>query len=185
MKLANSILKLSEPTLSFQHVLATATDLPPPGPAYYAARRALWLTPLPSSQARSLEPSSSRQKLENLLNSPGAACDDVVWKGGVEKVWKGLAAGGRLKRRLPLNLIIQIIHSAWLRDPDTWPPGAVAPEPDDIWDEVCPNPIIIYPPPGAPAEYPSGVTTPWTAVNVVGDQVVDDRRASGLVVPAP
>jgi hypothetical protein len=136
------------------------------------------LTPLPSSQVRTLEPSSSRQKLESLLNSPGAVCDDVVWRSGVEKVWKGLAAGGRLKRRLPLNLVIRIIHSAWLRDPDTWPPGAVAPEPDDVWEEVSSNPIRIYP---APAEYPSGVTTPWTAVGVVGDQVVNDCCASGLV----
>jgi hypothetical protein len=91
--------------LSFEDILATA-DLPPPGPAYYAARRVLWLTPS-RPLIRPREPSSSRQRLENLLNPPGAVCDEGVWKSGVEKVWKGLTAGGRLKRRLPLNLVVR------------------------------------------------------------------------------
>jgi len=168
--------------LSFDDILAAA-DLPPPGPAYYTARRALWLTPSPSLHVQPREPSTSRQKLENLLNPPGAVCDERVWKGGVEKVWKGLAAGGRLKRGLPLNLVIRIIHSAWLRDPETWPSGAVAPETDDILEDVSPSPMRIYPLPDAPTEYSSGITTSCTTVSV-DNQVADDCCTSGLVVPA-
>jgi len=29
---------------------------------------------------------------------------------------------------------IKIIHCAWIKD-ETWPPGAVAPEPDDILED--------------------------------------------------
>jgi hypothetical protein len=88
----------------FEQLIAT-TSLPPPGPSYYAARRNLWLTPR-SSQTRFQETSTSRQRLETLLNRPGAVADEGVWKGGVERVWKGLAAGGRLKRRLPFNIVV-------------------------------------------------------------------------------
>lgn len=94
---------------TFEDLLqASELDLPPPGPSYYAARRALWLTPRSSpSQPRVLEPSTSRRRLEDLLNAPGAVTSDDVWTGGVEKVWKGLSAGGRLKRRLPMNLVVR------------------------------------------------------------------------------
>src|SRR5277367_6114545 len=91
---------------SFEDLLAS-TSLPPPGPSYYVARRALWLAdshlPLPTS-----EPSTSRQRLEYLLSQPGGTENEAVWKGGVEKVWKGLVAGGRLKRRLPMRLVVRI-----------------------------------------------------------------------------
>ncbi|EIW82346.1 hypothetical protein CONPUDRAFT_38682, partial [Coniophora puteana RWD-64-598 SS2] len=103
--------------------------LPPPGPEHYAARRARWLTP--SKQARRNHSSTSYQKLEKLLARPGAAQSPEVWKGGVEKVWKCLVAGGRLKRSLPMPLVIKIIHAGWLRDPETWPAGAVAPDSDN------------------------------------------------------
>ncbi|KAI6047462.1 hypothetical protein EDC04DRAFT_2556764 [Pisolithus marmoratus] len=104
-------------------------NLPPPGPAHYAVRRALWLTPTkPPEHAPS---SSSRLRLEQLLSQPGAVRSDEAWKGGVQKVWKGLVGGGRLRRRLPMNLVIKVIHAGWLRDPETWPAGAEVPESDD------------------------------------------------------
>lgn len=104
-------------------------NLPPPGPAHYAVRRALWLTP---TKAPEHAPSSpSRLRLEQLLSQPGAARSDEAWKGGIQKVWKGLVGGGRLRRRLPMNLVIQVIHAGWLRDPETWPAGAEVPESDD------------------------------------------------------
>jgi hypothetical protein len=89
---------------AFEDTLATIA-LPPPGPAYYAARRALWLTPVPEAPLPPV-PSTSRQRLEHLLSIPGAVESEEVWENGVEKVWKGLVAGGRLKRRLPMNLVV-------------------------------------------------------------------------------
>ena len=80
-------------------------NLPPPGPAHYAARRALWLTP--TKVPRRSPPSSSRQRLEQILNQPGAVNNEEAWKGGIEKVWKGLVNGGRLKRSLPLSLVVR------------------------------------------------------------------------------
>lgn len=126
--------------------------LPPPGPLYYAARRKLWLTPRSQIRVKP-EQSSIRQRLEELLSQPGAVESDELWKAGIENVWKGLLAGGRLKKRLPMGLVVRgisldiaraitdpliklkIIHAGWLRDPSTWPPGAIAPEPDDILEE--------------------------------------------------
>jgi hypothetical protein len=90
---------------SFDEVLAS-TDMPPQGPAYFAARRALWLNPGTTQPSRPPVQSSSRQRLEGLLNRPGAVNDEGVWKSGVEKVWKGLTGGVRLKRRLPLALVV-------------------------------------------------------------------------------
>jgi len=159
---------------SFEALLAQST-LPPPGPSHYAARRALWLaSPAESSPTHSDSSSSSRQRLELLLNSPDAVHNDQTWKSGVEKVWKGLNAGQRLKRRLPMSLVIKILHSAWLRD-DTWPVGMRAPEPDDmVPDELLPQ---IYASTAAPTEYPSGVTTPWTVHEA-------EEFPSGMVVDA-
>ncbi|KAF9464380.1 hypothetical protein BDZ94DRAFT_1161945 [Collybia nuda] len=121
---------LSSPSATFDSILATA-KLPPPGPDYYVARRALWLTPRCPATPRSPEPSTSRKRLEKILSSPNAVESEAAWKNGIEDVWKGLSGGGRLKRRLPMSLIIKVTHAAWIRD-QTWPMGAVAPEPDDI-----------------------------------------------------
>ncbi|KAE9410161.1 hypothetical protein BT96DRAFT_912999 [Gymnopus androsaceus JB14] len=125
---------------SFEQLLkASDSQLPPPGPAYYLARRALWLkspdnfVPHDDSVPRQL--STSRQKLENLLHTSDAVYNKEAWEGGIEKVFKGLSGGATLKRRLPLNLVIKIVHCAWVQD-GTWPAGAVAPEPDDVAEEV-------------------------------------------------
>lgn len=88
----------------FEELLA-ASELPPSGPEYYAARRSLWLAPR-SAQRGPPEPSTSRQRLEDLLNRPGAVSSEAVWKGGIEKVWDSLSSGARLKRPVPMNLIV-------------------------------------------------------------------------------
>lgn len=93
------------PTPTFEEKIKQAS-LPPPGPSHYDARRALWLTqsngpPLPPI------PSTSRDKLENLLSRRGAAESEEVWNAGVHKVWKALMAGGRFKRRVPMNLVVR------------------------------------------------------------------------------
>ena len=95
----------------FEDLLAT-TDLPHPGPSYYVARRSLWLVPRPL-QFRPVESSTSRQRLEDLLSRPGAVADEGVWKAGIEKVWKGLVAGGKLKRRLPMNLVVRCLYISY------------------------------------------------------------------------
>ncbi|KAJ3932531.1 MAG: hypothetical protein NXY57DRAFT_894009 [Lentinula lateritia] len=126
---------------SFQHILE-ASELPPPGPLYYAARRALWLKSPDNNTPRQISPSASRHKLENLLDTSDAIYSDAVWEGGIHKVWKGLSGGASLKRRLPMNLVIKIVHCAWVRD-ETWPTGGVAPEPDDmVTEEAQPPPVM-------------------------------------------
>ncbi|KAJ3863764.1 hypothetical protein EV359DRAFT_42462 [Lentinula novae-zelandiae] len=126
---------------SFQHILE-ASELPPPGPLYYAARRALWLKSPDNNTPRQISPSASRHKLENLLDTSDAIYSDAVWEGGIHKVWKGLSGGASLKRRLPMNLVIKIVHCAWVRD-ETWPTGGVAPEPDDmVTEEAQPLPVM-------------------------------------------
>jgi hypothetical protein len=78
---------------------------------------------------------------------------------------------------------MKIIHAGWIRDPDTWPLGATAPEPDDILDaKVLPVPIPIYSPlPGVVStECSSGLTTPWMAVNPSPEH----EGAAGMVTEA-
>ncbi|KAJ6598895.1 hypothetical protein DFH09DRAFT_17957 [Mycena vulgaris] len=140
------------------------------GVDFYNARRARWLTP--TLPPRPPESSSSRRKLEQVLSAPDALTSDDVWFGSVEKIWKGLGAGGRLKRRLPMRLVIKIIHSAWLRD-QTWPAGATAPDPDDELGDAPPAPIIH--PASAPS---SGISTPWTLIDADPVLVAADDRSS-------
>jgi len=126
----------------------------------------------PTVPPRPPEPSSSRRKLEQVLGAPDALTSDDVWFGSIEKIWKGLGSGGRLKRRLPMRLVIKIIHSAWLRD-QTWPAGAAAPEPDDELEPPDPPPAPIILPASATS---SGISTPWTLV----DEPDDTQHASLL-----
>ena len=93
--------------LSFDQILQQAS-LPEPGPDYYAARRRIWLTP-----TRVLPPpppaSSSRQRIENLFNQSNGhsiVYSHEAWRNGLEKVWKGLSSGVRLKYNLPLNIVV-------------------------------------------------------------------------------
>ncbi|KAH9951739.1 hypothetical protein B0H21DRAFT_664895, partial [Amylocystis lapponica] len=114
---------------TFERILKTA-DLPPGGPAYFSARRALWFAPGPTPP-QPTEASTSRRRLEYLLNRDGAAESAEVWDAGLGKVWSGLLSGVRLKKRLPLSMVVKIVHTGWIRD-GTWPKGGVAPEPDDV-----------------------------------------------------
>jgi len=98
------------------------------GPAYYAARRSLWLSSTTPSDHRPKP--SSVTKLENMLSEPNALRSWRVWDAGLGRVWKGLLEGGRLKHNLPLPLLVKIMYAGWLRD-GTWPPGAQAP-PDEV-----------------------------------------------------
>ncbi|KAI1786701.1 hypothetical protein LXA43DRAFT_975674 [Ganoderma leucocontextum] len=112
----------------FEERLATA-GLPPPGADHFAARRALWWMP-GSSPPCPTEPNPSRRRLEALLAKPGALEDDEVWGAGVDRVWRGVTGGAKLKHRLPLALVIRILQAGWIHE-GTWPKGAVAPESDD------------------------------------------------------
>jgi len=128
---------VSPPGFSAFDDLIASSELPPPGPDLYLARRELWLTPNQSSpkSPRAKESTGPRKRLEDLLNPPNAIENDKVWK-SVEKVWKNLAAGGKPHSNLPLPLAIKIIHGAWLRDPVTWPRAVIAaPQPDDVLAE--------------------------------------------------
>lgn len=129
---------------TFEQVLQHA-DLPEPGPAYYQARRRLWLTPRKDLAPR-LTPSLAQKKLEAMLNQPNAIHSIQAWNNGLERVWQGLCSGGKLKTFLPMSLIvcnhhtlslhilhlhkIKIVHASWLQD-GTWPAGMEAPSSDD------------------------------------------------------
>ncbi|RPD67349.1 hypothetical protein L226DRAFT_529695 [Lentinus tigrinus ALCF2SS1-7] len=112
----------------YQERLAAA-HLPPPGPEYFNARRALWLVPGPNHSIPT-ETNSSRRRLEALLATRDALEDEVVWQTGVDRVWRGLLNGARLKHRLPLALILKILQAGWIRE-GTWPKGAIVPDSDD------------------------------------------------------
>ncbi|KAG1892285.1 hypothetical protein F4604DRAFT_1913011 [Suillus subluteus] len=131
---------------------------------------------LPRRSITSSPPSSSRQRLEQLLSEPGAVNNEQAWKDGIEKVWKGLVNGGRLKRSLPLTLVIKVIHAGWLRDPDTWPSGAVAPDSDQ--DPAADQPGHSPVPP---------VTMNLNSPNTTSQGVpteVNEINPSGLVIAA-
>ncbi|KAJ3576179.1 hypothetical protein NP233_g609 [Leucocoprinus birnbaumii] len=119
--------------------------MPPPGPKYFEARRQLWLMPRPDrdrKKARSPE-SSAYKKLVEILQMPDAVYSDSCWKRGVERAWKGLSKGERLKHRLPLGLAIKVLHASWVRD-DTWPAGMRVPETDNEGqDEPISEPVIL------------------------------------------
>lgn len=89
--------------------------MPQPGPAHYEARRSWWLTPPRIHTATtSMSPSTSRAKLEALLSREGSSPgdDDAVWNAGLRSVWKGLVGGGRLRRRLPLAMVVRATYAS-------------------------------------------------------------------------
>lgn len=100
-----SPIRLDSPTSSYIDELLATTPLPP-GPAYYLARRKLWLTPRSPRVPCLPDYSASRQRLQAVLSEPNVVHDDDAWRNGIEKVWKGLSSGGKLKHRLPMNLIV-------------------------------------------------------------------------------
>ncbi|KAI6163081.1 hypothetical protein EDD17DRAFT_1571088 [Pisolithus thermaeus] len=159
-------------------------SLPLPGPAHYAARRALWLTP--TKVPEHAPSSSSRLRLEQLLSQPGAVRSDEAWKGGVQKVWNGLVGGGRLRRRLPMNLVIKVIHAGWLRDPETWPSGAEVPESEDDPSHKATPPSPPSPLPRLASRQESYLATskPEDKPLVKHFHDIGEMRSSGLAAAA-
>ncbi|THH04036.1 hypothetical protein EW146_g10282, partial [Bondarzewia mesenterica] len=156
------------PPTPFEALLASE-ELPPTGPDLFAARRALWLTPPPTPPIPT-SPSPSRIRLHDLLNQPGALESNEVWQAGLNKVWKGLVSGGRLRKLLPLNLVVKILYAGWIRD-GTWPESAAAVDNDEFFSSE--NVYVLPPriPPhisSAPGRSTSGHPSDSTSV-VLGD----------------
>jgi hypothetical protein len=94
------------------------TDLPideiTTGPLYWEKRRAEWLQPTSAAEKRAgtngeQEPiSKARARLEALLAPPLAEEDDEVWNDVVSSIWKGLQRGDKLKKNLPLPLVVSV-----------------------------------------------------------------------------
>ncbi|KAI0050198.1 hypothetical protein FA95DRAFT_1460529, partial [Auriscalpium vulgare] len=106
--------------------LLEAAQLPPPGPEYFAARRALWRTRTVPPK----DPTPATVKLEALLEQPGALESDQIWSAGLNKIWRGLVGGGRLKNLLPLRTVIKILFAGWRKD-GTWPEGTAIVDDDN------------------------------------------------------
>jgi hypothetical protein len=92
----------------FENMLAVS-ELPEAGPAYFIARRQLWLTPqsrttpAPSNPARPIS-----AHLQSLLNGPVELLyKDSNWKGGVGKICERILKGQSLSQRLPLQHLVR------------------------------------------------------------------------------
>lgn len=157
---------------SFEQAMSK-TAFPEPGPQYYAIRQALWRTQTrpPPSQPRTAV--TRIPKLQAILQREGPLDKEEYWKGGLEKIYKGLVSGQRIKDRLPLRDLVcpplalndpavlippqvKILQAGWIHD-GTWPKGQLAPEPDDEMDV---GQTAAY---STTATAPSGATTPTTA----------------------
>lgn len=92
-------------SLTFEDLIDQA-DMPPPGPDYYDARRALWLAPRNSTSPATRTHPPIHQRLTQLLSSPLPLHGDEVWHSGLERVWLSLSSGGRLKQRLPMDMLV-------------------------------------------------------------------------------
>ncbi|KZT34194.1 hypothetical protein SISSUDRAFT_1053158 [Sistotremastrum suecicum HHB10207 ss-3] len=129
---STSVLFISQPN-SFDEMPHSKPEnkLPPPGPDHYEARRLRWVTPKSSkspNQKSREDPSqnSSRTRIVELLDAPDAIYNEDTWNSGLKSIWKGLSAGSKLRKRLPLSLVLKIVQAGWVRD-GTWPVGQVAP----------------------------------------------------------
>lgn len=98
-----------DPTMTFDELLVM-TDLPPPGPELYAARRKLWLAPRQNDQRTSRRPSIAQRKLGTLLNK---VADDHVWNSSIGPAWKRIATGAGLKKRIPMELMVCSFSSVY------------------------------------------------------------------------
>ena len=98
----------SSPRLSRFEQLLESTQMPPSGPEYYAARRRLWLKPGWQDTPKARSRSSSRQKLETVLNQSDVLNDDNAWK-KIERVYKNIDGGTRLSEGLPMSLIVRFL----------------------------------------------------------------------------
>ena len=95
-------------------------DEPTTGLAYWEKRRAEWLQgsskPRPEAANSDNGPGSrARARLEALLAPPLAEEDDMIWNDTVSGIWKGLSRGDRLKKNLPLPVLVRRRMSALVR----------------------------------------------------------------------
>ncbi len=91
-----------------------------------------------------------------MLDEPGALERPDVWDAGLNRVWKGLVEGGRLKNFLPLRAVVclpfprilflitllglqvKILYAGWRRD-GTWPDNATVVEEDNFFGTIGPE----------------------------------------------
>ncbi|TRM68098.1 hypothetical protein BD626DRAFT_480788 [Schizophyllum amplum] len=152
---------------TFEEVLRR-TPMPPPGPEYYAARRALWNSDWKASESR--EPrtlpaaTNARRRLEEQTASPDVIYNDQVWATNLQKIWKSLGSGDRFKYPMPLRVVVRIAQASWLRD-NIWPPGMVVVSSSD---EEAGAPTFTFA--ETSTEHPSGSTTAVVESEEVKDE---------------
>lgn len=101
---------LSVSPISTQHDsrfddLLAKSDLPEPGPAYFQARRALWLTPMPNESAHTTKPLNPN--LRALLEGRTEALyEESNWNGGVGRICERVLSGEPLSNKLPLQYLV-------------------------------------------------------------------------------
>lgn len=74
--------------------------MPEPGPEYFEARRRLWLTPRLNADTLSFRLAANRQKLEGLLSN-----EDKLYSA---QAWRAISSGQRMKRNLPLPVLVRL-----------------------------------------------------------------------------
>ncbi|KAK7695736.1 hypothetical protein QCA50_000372 [Cerrena zonata] len=165
-----SSLTTTEVKSHFENLMETA-NLPEPGPAYFEARRALWHTPSPHIERGPRITPPNRRKLEDILQKfDGKLDEDEVWFNGLDKVWKGLITGARLRTSLSLRYLIQILQAGWVRD-GTWPKGGIAPDPDDELNTMQNHSNV---PSASTSAYASRVGSPIPSIPI--QNIASNRR---------
>ena len=92
----------------FEDALAHAS-LPQPGPAYFAARREIWTTPRGARPTQPSQPSKRSRKFQAMLQSEGPI-EDVYWRAGLDKIWKGLINGQKVREPLALRDLVRLFR---------------------------------------------------------------------------
>ncbi|KAI0682904.1 hypothetical protein BC835DRAFT_1207529, partial [Cytidiella melzeri] len=112
--------------------LLVHSKLPEPGPAYFYARRDLWLSPQPKySRAPSSLPRPKNPQLQSYLEGPvEILCKDSMWQGGLGKLCERILNREVLANRLPLRHLVKLLQASWMVD-DLWPKGQAAPSSDE------------------------------------------------------
>ncbi|EMD40883.1 hypothetical protein CERSUDRAFT_62861 [Gelatoporia subvermispora B] len=146
---------------SFDDRMARA-ELPPPGPAYFAARRALWCTS-PENVPIQTASTFSIPRLEELLAKEDVHENEEYWNAGIKQIHTGLMKGVYLKKRLPLSTVLKVLQCGWIRD-GTWPKGSTAPDSDNehqVWgvDGIPLDSVVLS---TTTPDCVSGGTSPWS-----------------------
>lgn len=96
---------------SFVTCPESGIDEPTTGPLYWEKRRAEWLKEPTEPQTHpreedNLSGSKARARLEEMLAAPFAEEDDMIWSGTLNAIWRGFSRGDRLKKNLPLPIVV-------------------------------------------------------------------------------